>query len=316
MKKTAFILPGQGSQDVGMGKELAERYKIVRDVYSAADDVLGKSISSFCFNGPEERLKATEITQPAILTTSIAIYELLKEEGIRPTHVAGHSLGEYSALVAAGVMSFRTAVDLVSKRGKWMAEAVPAGEGTMAAIMGLPAEKVKEICQIASSEGTVRPANYNCPGQVVISGHTEAVKKASEIAKSKGAKRVVLLAVSGPLHSGLMNPVSEKLREALADIALSEPRCTFYANVTGSELSKTAEIKKALVQQVSKPVLWQQTVENLLNAGVEVFVEVGPGKVLGGLVKKIGRNVKILNAEDEKSFDRVREFFKGVEKNA
>jgi len=316
MKKTAFVFPGQGSQYVGMGKELAERYKIVRDVYSAADDALGKKISSLCFDGPEERLKATDITQPAILTTSIAIYELLKKEGIQPTHVAGHSLGEYSALVAAGVMSFKTAVDLVSKRGKWMAEAVPAGEGTMVAIIGLPAEKVEEICQIASSEGTVGPANYNCPGQVVISGHTEAVKKASEIAKSEGAKRVVPLAVSGPFHSELMNPVSEKLGEALADIALSEPRCSFYANVTGSELSDMGEIKKALVQQVSKPVLWHQTVENLLNAGVEVFVEVGPGKVLGGLVKKIDRSVKILNVEDEKSFDKVREFFKGVKKNA
>lgn len=316
MQKTAFVFPGQGSQYVGMGKELAEEYPSAAAVLSTAGQALNLDLAELCFWGPEEKLMQTEITQPAILAVSMAIFELLKEKGFKPSYVAGHSLGEYSALAAAETFSLEEAVKVVAQRGKWMSEAVPLGQGTMAAVLGLSSDKVASICEMASNLGEVVPANFNSPGQIVISGDRKAVEKASRLAMKKGAKRVLPLAVSGPFHSGLMGEVGDKLSGLLDCVELKEPRYSFVANTTGEEISDTLKIKGVLVEQVRAPVLWQQSVEYLIREGVSLFVEVGPGRVLSRLIKKIDRSVQVLNVEDNKTFECICKVLEGVGTNA
>ena len=262
-------------------------------------------IRKLCFQGPKEKLAMTEITQPAVLAVSMAVYEILMERGFKPDFVAGHSLGEYSALTAAGTFTLTDALGIVAKRGKWMSEAMPAGQGTMAAVLGLGVEEVNRICSSASLSGEVVPANFNCPGQTVISGTREAVEKAAALAGERGAKRVLPLAVSGPFHSRFMEGVSHKLAGLLDTFSMEAPEYSFVANVTGKEIQKADKIKEALVKQVMCPVLWQQSVEYLIGQGASVFVEVGPGRVLSGLIRKIDRRVKVLNVEDCETLENV-----------
>jgi len=316
MRKVAFVFPGQGSQYVGMGRELAEEYPAAAEVLTAAGEALDFDLAEVCFNGSEEKLIQTEITQPAILAVSMAIFQVLRENGCEPTHVAGHSLGEYSALTAAGSFSLKQAIQVVAQRGRWMAEAVPRGRGAMAAVLGLSPEEVRRICQAASDLGEVVPANYNSPGQIVISGIKEAVEKASRLAKEKGARRVLPLAVSGPFHSPIMAGVSEKLSGLLEKIEIKAPKYCFVANTVGGEISDTNKIKQALADQVRSPVLWQQSIEYLTGQGVSIFVEVGPGRVLSGLIKKTAKNAEVLNVEDKKSLDSTCRFLEEVKSNA
>jgi len=307
MSKVAFVFPGQGSQYVGMGKDIFEQDNLVQELYYQAQEVLGYDLSEICFYGPENRLLLTEITQPAVLITSLAVLKLLSRKGIEPNSVAGHSLGEYSALAAAGSVEFQDAVSLVARRGRWMTEAVEPGRGAMAAVLGLSAERVEELCAAAS--GTVQIANYNCPGQYVISGDNETVEAAAAAAKDSGAKKVVFLKVSGPFHSSLMAPVGFKLRDALDKVRFQAPKCRFYANVTGEYIDSSEQIKELLVQQVQRPVRWEQTVKNMIADGVDTFIEVGPGKVLSGLIRKISRDVRVANVEDWKSLQALGEKF-------
>ncbi len=311
MNKTAFVFPGQGSQYVGMGKDWTERYGKSKAIFETADKKLGISLSGICFNGPEEQLVLTINTQPAILTTSIAVLEVLKQEGIRCDYVAGHSLGEYSALVAAGAISFEDAVWLVRKRGTFMQEAVPPGQGTMAALMGIEEDTVFELCAKASEAGVVEPANYNSPGQIVIAGSTAAVVRAVELAKDFGAKRAIMLSVSGPFHSSLLKPASNKLAAALAQVNIKRAAIPVMANVTADIEIEPDQIRQNLISQVNHAVLWQQSVTKLINLGVTTFVEIGPGKVLSGLIKKIDKNVATLNICDVASLQEALSILKG-----
>lgn len=313
MKKIAFVFPGQGSQTVGMGKELYERFAAARAVFDAADEALGFSITQMCFNGPEEELRKTVNTQPAILTVSIAIYEVLKEQGLEPSIVAGHSLGEYSALVAAGAIAFRDAVQLVRKRGLFMQEAVPLGEGSMAAILGSERQLVIDVCQKAQADfGAVQAVNFNCPGQVVIAGKTQAVEKAVEMVKAAGAKRAVILPVSAPFHSTLMKPAAEKLAVELNKITIQDAVIPVVANVSGQILTKGQDIEISLVKQADSPVKWEDCVAEILNYGVTAFIEVGPGRVLTGFTKKIAKEIDSLNVEDSSSLEKTLDYFKEV----
>lgn len=296
--KTAFVFPGQGSQYPGMGKDLAREYTAAAGVFSWAGEALGFDLARLCFEGLQERLKQTEITQPAVMAVSMAVFEILRERGFEPDYVAGHSLGEYSALTAAGSFSFAEGIRVVAQRGRLMSEAVPEGQGAMAAVLGLGPEEVSRVCNLASDLGEVVPANFNSPGQIVISGNREAVEKAGELARERGAKRVIPLPVSGPFHSPLMSGVSDKLALLLGSVKLDVPRYPFVANVTGRIIHPAEEIREALIQQVQSPVLWQQSVEYLIAQGVSLFVEIGPGRVLSGLIKKIDKSVQVLNAED------------------
>lgn len=315
--KMAFVFPGQGAQYVGMGKELAKNFSEAEAVFSAARGVLDFDLKELCFVGLEEGLTQTEITQPAVLAVSLAAFMVLQGKGFQPDYVAGHSLGEYTALAAAGCFGTEDALKLVSQRGKWMAEAVPMGQGTMAAILGMNSEEVSLVCEAASQPGqVVVPANYNSPGQIVISGSTDAVDRAVAIARERGAKRVLPLAVSGPFHSPLMAPVSDKLSGLLNTIDILPPRYGFVANVLAKELSEPVDIRQALIEQVRSPVLWQQSVEYLIGRGVEVFVELGPGKVLRGLIKKIDSTVLALNVEDLKSLENTCRALEEVKGNA
>lgn len=312
MRKIAFVFPGQGSQYVGMGKDLFDNIPDARKIFETADSKLGVKLSEICFNGPEETLKLTINTQPAILTTSIAVLKQLEKEGLKPDYVAGHSLGEYTALVAAGALSFEDAVWLVRQRGAYMQEAVPPGEGTMAAVIGLDEERVKALCSEASSEGVVEPANYNSPGQIVIAGAAAGITKAISLAKDFGAKRAIQLPVSGPFHSSLLQPASEKLQKALQQITIKDAEIPVLANYTARIEMNSADIEKNLINQVSGAVLWQQSIEEMIELGVETFVEIGPGKVLSGLIKKIDKSVEIFNIENIDGIKETYPKIKGV----
>jgi [acyl-carrier-protein] S-malonyltransferase len=305
----AFIFPGQGSQAVGMGKALADEFEICRDTFAEADAALGEPLSRLCFEGPEDQLRLTENTQPAILTVSVAAYRLLASRGFEPAFVAGHSLGEYSAHVAAGTIGFADAVRTVRRRGRYMQEAVPVGEGAMAAVLGLDAAQVARACEEAAQGQVVSPANMNMPGQVVIAGARDAVARASEIAKSMGAKRVVPLSVSAPFHCALMKPAEERLEPELRSLAASDPRVPVIANVDAQPKRDAKAAVDALVKQVSSPVLWEDVVRRLASEGVRSYVEVGPGTVLTGLGRKIQRDATYANVEDPKGLEAVAALF-------
>jgi [acyl-carrier-protein] S-malonyltransferase len=301
MGKIAFVFPGQASQYPGMGKELAEKYPSARAIFDEADKALGFSISQMCFAGSEEDLKQTANTQPAILTCSVAVHRVLAEKGIAPDFVAGHSLGEYSALVAAGALKFSDAVQLVRKRGQYMQEAVPAGQGAMAAIMGLSPAVVADVCKRAADGEVCSPANLNSPEQTVISGSAGAVKRAVEIASQSGAKRAVILAVSAPFHCALMMPAQERLEKDLRKTEFSKLQMPLVTNVDADTISTGDEAREALIRQVTAAVRWEESMRLLIDEGVSTFVEVGPGRVLVGLLRQIERSVGAANVEDEKS---------------
>jgi len=307
MGKVAFVFPGQASQYSGMGKELAEKYPLARAVFDEADKALGFSVSKLCFEGTEDDLKLTANTQPAILTVSVAAARVLAEKGITPDFVAGHSLGEYSALVAAGSLKFAEAVKLVRKRGTYMQEAVPAGQGAMAAIMGLSPAVVQDACKRAAESEICSPANLNSPEQTVVSGHAGAVKRAVEIASQLGAKRSMVLPVSAPFHSALMMPAQEKLEKDLSAVEFAELQVPLVTNVDADSIRQGEEARSALIRQVTMPVRWEESMRMLLDEGVNTFVEVGPGRVLTGLMRQIERSVATLNVEDEKSLQATRE---------
>lgn len=302
MAKTAYIFPGQGSQTVGMGKDLFDNFAAARDVFAEADDALGFSLSEMCFGGTAEDLALTANTQPAILTVSIAAFRAMESENFPlPDFVAGHSLGEYSALVAANAMSFADAVKTVRKRGTYMQEAVPVGVGAMAAILGLPLETVEIACAEAAEGEICSPANINSPAQIVIAGNAAAVDRAIEVLKTRGAKRAIKLNVSAPFHCDLMFPAQERLAKDLAAINFQDLRFPIIENVSAEANMKGERVKTALTEQVSSPVLWAQTIENLISENVETFVEVGAGKILSGLVRQINRDVRCLNVETTES---------------
>jgi [acyl-carrier-protein] S-malonyltransferase len=293
----AFVFPGQGSQKVGMGKALADQHRVCRDAFAEADEALGRPLSRLCFGGPDDRLRLTENTQPALLATSIAMYRLLREMGLEPDLVAGHSLGEYSAHVAAGTLEFGDALRIVERRGRYMQEAVPVGSGGMAAVLGLEVQRVRQACEEAANGEVVSPANLNAPGQVVIAGTAGAVTRAGERARAHGARRVVALPVSAPFHCALMGPAEARLEPELRAIGARHPRVPVVANVDAAPKRDAGAAIDALVAQVSRPVLWEACVRRLASEGVRTYVEVGPGSVLSGLVKKIHHEAHVYNVE-------------------
>jgi [acyl-carrier-protein] S-malonyltransferase len=302
MSKLTYIFPGQGSQTVGMGKDLFDNFPSARMVFEEADEALGFSLSKMCFEGMTEDLALTANTQPAILTCSIAVFRAMKSEGfVKPDYVAGHSLGEYSALVAANAISFKDAVQTVRKRGTYMQEAVPVGVGAMAAILGADLELIENVCAEVANGQICSPANINSPNQIVIAGNTEAIDRACELLKERGAKRAIKLNVSAPFHCALMMPAQEKLHSDLLKLEYNDLRFPIIENVSAELNSGGKRVCDALTQQVSSPVRWLQSVENLVKLGVETFIEVGAGKVLCGLVKQINRDVRCLNVENSES---------------
>jgi [acyl-carrier-protein] S-malonyltransferase len=305
MKPTAFIFPGQGSQYVGMGKELFENFSVAKRVFEEADDALHFSVSSLCFKGPEDALKLTENTQPAILTTSVGALRVLEaEKGMTPQFTAGHSLGEYSALVASGALSFPEAVKTVRLRGKFMQEAVPVGEGAMAAVLGMEREQIEEICEACSSGEVLAPANFNCPGQIVIAGHSKAVERAIERIK-QGGKKAVLLPVSAPFHSALMKPAGERLEKALEEISVRDLKIPVVTNVEAEVNHSKDRVKGLLVAQVSSPVRWEESMRKMIDKGVEQVLEIGPGKILSGLMKRIDHRIETKNLEDLQTLNKI-----------
>ena len=296
----AFVFPGQGSQYVGMGKEIYENFAEAREIFGEAAQELGYDISKLCFEGPEKELNKTFNTQPSILTVSIAISRVLLSKGIKPSVVTGHSLGEYSALVAAEVLSFRDAVRVTERRGRLMQEAVPEGKGLMAAILGLERDKIDDIC-LSLHSGYASPANYNSPGQIVIAGEKQAVEEAMRLAKEEGAKKVVALSVSVPSHCTLMAEASERLAELLDGIEFKSPQISLVNNSDAMFLNDRDSIKQSLIRQLSNPLLWEDSIRLIAESGIDTFIEVGPGKVLSGLIKRIEHSAKVLNVEDMKS---------------
>jgi [acyl-carrier-protein] S-malonyltransferase len=301
MGKLAFLFPGQASQYPGMGRELAANHPAARIVFDEADKALGFSVSDLCFNGSEEALKLTANTQPAILTVSVAAYRVLAENGVQPAFVAGHSLGEFSALVAAGGLEFADAVRLVRRRGEYMQSAVPEGIGAMAAILGLAPAQVAGICRQAADGQVVAPANLNSPEQTVISGHAEAVRRAVELASAGGAKRAVILPVSAPFHSSLMAPAAQRLEADLRATTFHTLRVPLVNNADAELTTSGDEARESLIRQVTLPVRWEESVRELIEQGVNTFVEVGPGRVLTGLLRQVDRSIHVFNVEDEKS---------------
>lgn len=303
MSKVAFVFPGQGAQYIGMAKEICSQYPESAQVFKEASEALGFDIEDMVFNGDEETLRITENTQPAIVTASIACLKPLMNEGINADFTAGLSLGEYAAHVYSGTFSFEDAVRLLRKRGRFMQEAVPLGVGSMVAILGLSREQVLDACAQAREEGVVEPANFNCPGQIVISGEAKAVEKAQTIAIELGAKRAVPLAVSAPFHCSLLVSAGEKLKAELEQVELHEMKVPVVANVNGEIVPSVDYVRESLYKQVSSPVLWEDCVRTMIGKGVDTFVEIGPGKVLSGFIKKIDKNVKTLNVEDLASLE-------------
>lgn len=301
MKRIAFMFPGQGSQVVGMGKELYEKYDQVKQLYETANEVLNQNITDIMFNGPKETLTETENAQPALLLSSIAVFTLLKEQNISPVMTVGHSLGEYSALVAAEALNVEEALPLVKTRGRLMEEAFPKGKGTMAAVLGMDEATIREHLEKISEDEIVDIANLNCPGQIVISGSRQGIEEAETILKEAGARRVIRLNVSGPFHSRLMRPANEKFQESLDKVTFQDARVPVYANVTAEQVTDKDEIKELLIQQLYSPVRFEESIRNMMKEGIDAFVELGTGNVLCGLVRKIDRKQKTFAIQDEKS---------------
>ncbi len=302
-QKIGLVFPGQGSQSVGMGKALYDAHPSLKAVYDEASSVLGYDVAELCFTGPAERLNLTEFTQSALLVSSIAAWKVFEPVGIKPIAAAGHSLGEYSALVAVGGVAFRDAVGLVQKRGRYMSEAVAPGTGLVAALLGLTAEVVKEVCHAASSVGVVAAANFNSPGQIVIAGEKAAVERAIALAKEQGCKKAIPLPVSVPVHTPLMQQAADRLAKDLGAVRWSDLRAPLVNNAEAKAISRAGEIQASLIRQLPSSVLWQDTVQAMGNMGVTTFVEVGPGTVLTGLIKRILPGVTLLNVNDPKSLD-------------
>jgi [acyl-carrier-protein] S-malonyltransferase len=305
----AFLFPGQGSQAVGMGKEFFEKYSVARQTFEEADEALGYKLSKLCFEGPEEQLRLTEITQPAILTASVAAWRVLDEKGIKPRFVAGHSLGEYTAHVAAGTLSFTDAVRTVRNRGKYMQEAVPVGVGGMAAILGMEMQAVTTVCHDAAESEVCEPANINSPEQIVISGHKTAVERAAKLAGERGAKKAVILPVSAPFHCSLMKPAQDRLAADLNTLILNHPAFLLVCNVDAALVNDGEHSRDALVRQVTGSVKWEQSMRVLIEKGVQMFVELGPGRVLFGLMRQIDRARKCTSVGDESSLQKALEQF-------
>lgn len=302
--KIAFIYSGQGSQYAGMGKELYDNFECVKNTFDKADEVLDFKLTDMCF-GEDERLNETEYTQPALLTMSVALTRLMAEKGIKADYVAGLSLGEYSAHVASGTFDFEDAVQLVRKRGKFMTEAVPKGVGAMCAVLRLDADKIQEACDEVSEIGRCMIANYNCPGQIVIAGDKEAVEKASELVIEKGAKRAVMLNVSGPFHTSLLKPAADKLNAELNTMELKDMEIPVITNLTAEVVKDKSQVVDILTKQVMSPVKWEQSVRNMLDLGVDTFIELGPGKTLTSFVKKVTRDAVVYNVEDIKTLEKL-----------
>jgi len=306
-RQLAFLFPGQGSQSVGMGKALAQQFPVAAQVFAEADDTLGVALSTLCFEGPEDELKLTVNAQPAILATSIAALRVLDQEvGVRPVYVAGHSLGEYSALVAAGALSLTDALRIVRERGRLMQEAVPPGAGTMAALFGLSAEDVAQVCAEAAQGEVVSPANLNGGGQVVVAGHGDAVRRTIALAKSRGAKRAVELTVSAPFHCALMAPVAEQLAQVLDPVTIYPLAVGVITNVTATVNQEPAQVKDLLVQQVTAPVRWEESMQRLHTLGCQAAIEIGPGRVLAGLVKRIVSDLPCVSFSDPEQMAEAR----------
>lgn len=304
MVKCAFIFPGQGSQYRGMGKDLAAMSAAAREVFEEADDILGMGLSNIIFYGDDQQLRRTEITQPAILTTSMAILAVLRERGLFPDGTAGLSLGEYSALVCAGALTFADALPLVQKRAIYMQEAVPDGKGGMAAILGLSSDEVVSLCREALPFGHVEPVNFNCPGQIVIAGYREALEEACRLAKKKKA-RAVMLSVSAPFHSRLLTCIEDKMVALLENVCFNKPAIPFVANINARYINEPQEIKASLVKQVFTPVLWESSIELLIKDGYDFFVEVGPGRTLTGFMKKINKEVPAVHVQDRETLQKL-----------
>ena len=311
MGKIAFIFPGQGAQTVGMGKNLCDNFKEAREVFAEADEALQFKLSSLCFDGPETELNLTVNTQPALLTVSMACLRVIEKNlEITPDYVAGHSLGEYSALVGTKAFSFSDGVKAVQKRGQFMQEAVPEGEGGMAAVLGLSRAQVEEVCQEAAQGEVMTPANFNCPGQIVISGAAKALERAIVLAKEKGSPKTVVLSVSAPFHCPLMEPAAKKLKDYLDDVTVTPLAYPVVTNVEAMPNQEASLVKEILIKQVTHPVLWEDSVVAMRERGVTTYVEIGPGKILSGLVKKIDKSATRCNVEDTESLKKLEKVWK------